>query len=129
MANIDTAIRLSGVAEFNSSVKTVKGELRNLKNEMIYVTEEFRNNADSSEALQAKQKILSDQISKTQQIVSEAETYLKKYTDESGAGSESTIKMANTLNLAKAALSGLNNELAENYGFCHIKYFPIGSRV
>ena len=55
---ISTSIKLDGEQEFKRQMKSVDGELKNLKSEMALVTAEFKGNANSMEALTAKGQLL-----------------------------------------------------------------------
>ena len=112
MANISTAIRLSGNKEFINSVKEVSGQLGNLKTAMRATSEEFKNNANSVEALRAKQENLNQQIKFQENILETANQHLKKYKLEHGEGSAAVVKMTNTVNQLREALFASRNEYA-----------------
>lgn len=57
---IGAKLVLGGEAEFNSAMKSVNSNLKTLKSDMNACTVEFANNANSTEALTAKQRILDE---------------------------------------------------------------------
>lgn len=57
---ISTEIVLGGEKEFNQAMTSVNNNLKNLKSDMAAVSAEFDDNADSVDALAAKQRILSE---------------------------------------------------------------------
>lgn len=66
---ISTSIKLDGEAEFKKQLGDVNSNLRTLDSSMKLVTEEFKGQANSLDALQAKDKILTDQISQQEEKV------------------------------------------------------------
>ena len=57
---IGAKLVLGGEAEFNSAMKSINSNLKTLKSDMNACTAEFDSNANSSQALAAKQRILDD---------------------------------------------------------------------
>lgn len=57
--SINTILRLKNEAEYRSALKGCNQELKNLKSELDLTSSEFRNNANSIDALRKKQEVLS----------------------------------------------------------------------
>ena len=63
---IGTDIKLTGEKEFNAGMTAMNSNLKTLKTDMAAVSAEFADNADSMEALTAKQKILQQSVDQHQ---------------------------------------------------------------
>ena len=110
---ITTRIALDGEAEFKKSMGTINGELRNLKSEMRYTEEAFKGQANSTEALTAKSKLLEKEIE--QQKV-KIKTLAQAVVDSSAAYGEAdsrTDKYRASLNNARADLVKMQRELQD----------------
>lgn len=59
---IGTELKLSGEKEFNDAMKGVNSNLKNIRADMARVTAEYDGNADSMEALTAKEKVLQESV-------------------------------------------------------------------
>ena len=66
---ISTSIKLDGEAEFKKQLSGVNGELRNLKSEMQLTTAQFKGQANTVEALTAKDELLRREIAQQQEKV------------------------------------------------------------
>ncbi len=78
---ISTSIKLDGEAEFKKQMSSVNSELKTLRTEMAYSEEQFKGQANTMEALTAKDKLLRESIEKQTQKVSAAEEMLQKAKD------------------------------------------------
>lgn len=78
---ISTSIKLDGEAEFKKQMSSVNSELKTLRTEMAYSEEAFKGQANTMEALTAKDKLLRESIEKQTQKVSDAEKMLQKAKD------------------------------------------------
>lgn len=67
---IDTIIRLSGESEYRTALGNCNREMKILKSQLDLTASEFRNNANSTEALTAKGKLLSAMYDSQQQKIS-----------------------------------------------------------
>ena len=57
---ISTRLAIEGEAQYKQAIAAINAELRNHKSALDLVLSQYKNNANSMEALQAKQKALSD---------------------------------------------------------------------
>ena len=78
---ISTSIKLDGEAEFKKALTDINNSLKVSSSEMKYATEAFKGQANTLEALTEKDRILRDQLDKTNQKISEAEAFVKKAKD------------------------------------------------
>ena len=110
---ISTRIALDGEAEFKKQMSQVNGELKTLKSEMGLVTAEFKDNANSAEALTAKSSILRKEIDQQEEKVRALEQAVKDSTEAYGEADSKTDKYKQALNKAKTELIEMNRELKE----------------
>lgn len=119
---IDTeiGITLAGEREFNDQMKAVNNNLKNLKSEMAVVASEFDGNADSTEALTKKQRILQDTYDQQKEKVRALSQMLEKQVEKFGEDSAAADKYRQQLNYAQAelnktgkSLDAVNNALAD----------------
>ena len=100
---IKSQIILEGEKEYRAACKGINTSLREIGSEMKLTTAEFADNADSVEALTAKQKLLQKQFDEQAKKAEAAEKALKKMRDN---GIEPTNpayqKMQTNLNNTKA---------------------------
>ena len=59
---IGTDIKLTGEKEFNAGMKAMNSNLKTLRTDMAVLSAEFDGNAESMEALTAKEKLLGESI-------------------------------------------------------------------
>ena len=74
---IGSRIVIEGVKEYNESIRSIKAEQAELRSEMKLCTETYKENANSTEALRAKQEILTRQIEAQNEKVKAQERVLK----------------------------------------------------
>ena len=74
---IGSKIVIEGVKEYNESIRSIKAEQAELRSEMKLCTETYKENANSAEALRAKQEILTRQIESQNEKVKAQERVLK----------------------------------------------------
>lgn len=112
---IDTeiGITLAGEREFNDQMKAVNNNLKNLKSEMAAVASEFDGNADSTEALTKKQRILQDTYDQQKEKVRALNEMLKKQIEQFGEDSAAADKYRQQLNYAQAELNKTKKALDE----------------
>ena len=65
--DIGPRIGIKGEQEFNNQIKKINNSLKEYGSEMKMLTEEFKDNADSQEALTKKNKILQKQLDAQEQ--------------------------------------------------------------
>lgn len=111
--NITTRIALDGEQKFKQQMSSVNGELRTLKSEMGLVEAQFKGQANSMDALTAKDKLLRQEIEQQEIKVKALEQALQ---DASQAYSETdrrTDSYRQQLNKAKTELVNMNRELED----------------
>lgn len=109
---IKTSIDLTGEKEYRAACTNINSSLREIGSEMKLTTAEFADNADSVEALTAKQKLLQKQFDEQAKKAETAEKALKKMRDN---GIEPTNpayqKMQTNLNNTKADMVKIQKEI------------------
>jgi len=109
---IKTSIELTGEKEYRAACNSINSSLREIGSEMKLTTAEFADNADSVEALTAKQKLLQKQFDEQAKKAEAAEKALKKMRDN---GIEPTNpayqKMQTNLNNTKADMVKIQKEI------------------
>ena len=109
---IKTSIDLTGEKEYRAACTNINSSLREIGSEMKLTTAEFADNADSAEALTAKQKLLQKQFDEQAKKAEAAEKALKKMRDN---GIEPTNpayqKMQTNLNNTKADMVKIQKEI------------------
>lgn len=111
---IATDLVLSGEKEFNAGMKAVNSNLKTLKSDMAAVSAEFDDNANSVEALTAKQKVLQDTVEQQRVKVEALRAMYEKVKDTYGENSAQADKYKQQLNFATAALSKQTAEVEKN---------------
>ena len=111
---ISTSITLDGEAEFNKQLSGVNGELRNLKSEMQLTTAQFKGQANTVEALTAKDELLRREIAQQQEKVKALEQAVQDSADAYGDADSRTDKYRQSLNRAKTDLINMTDELEDN---------------
>lgn len=108
---ISTSLQLDGEQEFKKELSLVNGELRNLKSDMALMTEEFRGNANSLEALTAKSDLLGREMSQQEEKVRALEQAVREASEVYGDADSRTDKYRQSLNRAKVDLIRMQREL------------------
>lgn len=114
---ISTSIKLDGEAEFKKALTDVNNSLKVSSSEMKYVTEAFKGQANTLEALTAKDKALRDQLDKTNQKISAAETFLdqaKKAQKEFADAIEAAKQKAEQQGVSLDKLRGDTKKLSDS---------------
>lgn len=111
---ISTSIKLDGEAEFKKQLGDVNRNLSQLNSEMKLTTAEFQGNANSLEALTAKNEKLNEiyeqQKAKAEGLAARIELLEKNNLGASKAADEYRAKLNNT----KAAMINLEREIQDN---------------
>lgn len=102
---IETDIKLTGEKEFNDQMKAVNSNLKVLKSDMAATSAEFEGNANSVEALTAKQKILQDSVDQQKVKVEVLRSKYKQVSDAYGENSAQADKWKQQLNNATVTLT------------------------
>lgn len=111
---IATDIVLKGEKEFNDAMKSVNNNLRNLKSDMSVCSAEFDKNADSMEALEKKNKILSASVEQHGAKVDALQRMYDRMISVHGEASSAADKYRQDLNYATAALLKEKKALEDN---------------
>lgn len=112
--DIGPKIGIDGEAEYRRSINNLITETKTLGTEMRMVTSEFKDNADSQEALTRKNEVLSKQLEAQQKKLDLLEKCLRACTEKYGETDVKTMKWQQTVNKAKTELYNLESELADN---------------
>lgn len=111
---ITTRIALDGEKAFKDQMAQVNGELRNLKSEMTLVDATFKGQANTTEALAAKHKVLRGSVEQQRERVRALTQAVEDATAAYGDNDKRTDGYRQSLNRAKAELINLNRELEDN---------------
>ena len=102
---------MAGEREFNDQMKSVNNNLKTLKSEMARTASEFADSADSTEALEAKQRILQDTYDQQKEKVRALSQMLEKQVEKFGEDSAAADKYRQQLNYAQAELNKTGKSL------------------
>ena len=111
---ITTRIALDGERDFKAQMAQVNGELRNLKSEMTLVDATFKGQANTTEALTAKHKVLQGSVEQQREKVRALRQALEDATQAYGDNDKRTDGYRQSLSRALAELINLNRELEDN---------------
>lgn len=111
---ISTSIKLDGEAEFKRQMSAVNSELKTLRTEMAYSEEAFKGQANTMEALTAKDKLLRREIEQQEEKVRALEKAVSDSTEAYGDNDKRTDGWRQSLNRAKTDLLKMNRELEDN---------------
>ena len=111
---ITTRIALDGERDFKAQMAQVNGELRNLKSEMTLVDATFRGQANTTEALTAKHKVLQGSVEQQREKVRALTQAVEDATQAYGDNDKRTDGYRQSLSRALAELIDLNRELEDN---------------
>ncbi len=117
MANdfkIGAGLALDGEAEFKKAISGINKDLTVLGSEMKKVTAQFDGNANSMEALTAKQKVYNDRADEQRKKIDLMSTALENAKKEFGENSDKVKDWQIKLNNAEADLAKTENALNEN---------------
>ena len=109
--NIKTRLSFDGEAKYKAACKEINSTLKVLNSEMELVTAEYKDNADSADALRAKQSVLQKTYDEQTKKVKETEAALEKCRKATGDNSEASKKLEAQLNYQKTALVKTEQEL------------------
>ena len=110
---ISTSIKLDGEAEFKKQMSNVNSELKTLRTEMAYSEEAFKGQANTMEALTAKDKLLRKEIEQQEEKVRALEKAVSDASEAYGDNDKRTDNWRQSLHRAKTALIKMNRELEE----------------
>lgn len=111
---IKTRFELDGEKEYKAAVSEINASLRVLNSEMKLVSEQFKNNDKSVEALTASSDVLSRQILTQKEKVEALQAALKNSAERYGEADARTKRWHTSLNNAQAELVKMERELKAN---------------
>ena len=111
---ISTKLSVEGEAEFKKQMGDVNSHLKTLKSEMSVVTAEFKGQANTLDALTAKDKILREQLDQQREKMRALEQAVKEAAEAYGEQDKRTDSYKQSLNAAKTAVANLTQELEDN---------------
>lgn len=111
---ITTSLQLDGEQEFKKQMSSVNSSLRTMKSEMSLLESEFKGQANSVEALTAKDKLLRQEHEQQTEKVRALEQAVKEASEAYGENDQRVDKYRQQLNNAKVELNRLDDELAKN---------------
>ena len=112
--NVSTKMTVSGEKEYKEACRDINKNLALLNSEMKLTTAEYKENANSIEALKAKQEILQKTYDEQAKKVEIVKKELQEYENAENKNVDAIQKVQKELNYQKAALENTNNALKEN---------------
>ena len=114
MPNINTRFTLSGEKEYKQAISEIGSGMKVLDSEMRKVSSAYAQNADSVEALNAKNDVLGRKISTQTEKIEYLRAALQQSAEKYGEADKRTMQWQTSLNNAEAELNNLNNQFDEN---------------
>ena len=114
MPNINTKFTLSGEKEYKQAISEIGSGMKVLDSEMRKVSSAYAQNADSVEALNAKNDVLERKISTQAEKIDYLRAALQQSAEKYGEADKRTMQWQTSLNNAEAELNNLNNQFDEN---------------
>lgn len=114
MPNINTRFTLSGEKEYKQAIYEIGSGMNVLNSEMRKVQSAYAQNADSVEALNAKNDVLERKISTQTEKIEYLRAALQQSAEKYGEADKRTMQWQTSLNNAEADLNNLNNQFDEN---------------
>lgn len=111
---ISTSIELNGEKEFKRQLSDVNSNLKTLNSEMKLTTEEFKGQANSVDALEAKNRVLNSQIEQQTEKARALENALEQVGEIYQDQPRKIDEYQQSLNRAKEELIRLQRELEDN---------------
>lgn len=114
MPNINTKFTLSGEKEYKQAISEIGSGMKVLDSEMRKVSSAYAQNADSVEALNAKNDVLERKISTQVEKIEYLKAALQQSAEKYGEADKRTMQWQTSLNNSEAELNNLNNQFDEN---------------
>lgn len=114
MPNINTRFTLSGEKEYKQAISEIGSGMKVMDSEMRKVQSAYAQNADSVEALNAKNDVLERKISTQTEKLDYLRAALQQSAEKYGEADKRTMQWQASLNNAEAELNNLNNQFDEN---------------
>ena len=112
--SINTKVKMDGEREYKAALAEIKSGLNVLKSELNLASEQFRDNADSVEALTKKNDILDRTILTQKEKIEQIEKALQSSASAYGEADERTNRWKTQLNNAQTELHKMETELHDN---------------
>ena len=112
--DIKTKVKLEGEAEFNRQMTAMNNGLKTTRSDMAALSAEFEDNAKTTEALSAKQKLLQSSYDQQKAKVDALNAQYEKAKAVLGENESATQKYRQQLNQARADLAKAKSALDEN---------------
>lgn len=112
--SINSKIKLDGEREYKAALAEIKSGLNVLKSELNLASDQFRDNADSVEALTKKNDILDRTILTQKEKIEQIEKALQSSASAYGEADERTNRWKTQLNNAQAELVKMERALKDN---------------
>ena len=112
--DIGPRIGIDGESEFRKQLNNINTSLKTLKTELGKVSSEFADNAESEQALIAKNKVLQKSIDQQKKKIEEAARALDAAEQKFGENSNEALRWQQVLNRSQTDLNNLQNELRAN---------------
>ena len=112
--SVNTKIKLDGEREYKAALAEIMSGLNVLKSELNLASEQFRDNADSVEALTKKNDILDRTILTQKEKIEQIEKALQSSASAYGEADERTNRWKTQLNNAQAELVKMERALKDN---------------
>lgn len=112
--SINTKVKMDGEREYKAALAEIKSGLNVLKSELNLASEQFRDNADSVEALTRKNDILDRTILTQKEKIEQIEKALQSSASAYGEADERTNRWKTQLNNAQAELVKMERALKDN---------------
>lgn len=114
MPTVNTDFKLSGEREYKQALSNINEGLKVLNSEMKLTKSEYADNADSIDALNAKNDVLERKILSQKEKIEVLRKALQDSAEAYGESDKKTMEWQISLNNAEAELNSLNNELDAN---------------
>lgn len=111
---IKTKVAIEGEKEYKQAISEINSGLKVLNSEMKLTSEQFADNADSVEALTAKNDVLERQILTQRDKIETLKSALQNSAEAYGEADKRTAQWQVSLNDAEAVLIKLERELKDN---------------
>lgn len=111
---IKTKVAIEGEKEYKQAISEINSGLKVLNSEMKLTSEQFADNADSIEALTAKNDVLERQILSQKEKIETLKSALQSSAEAYGEADGRTAKWKVSLNDAEAQLIKMERELRDN---------------
>lgn len=111
---IKLPIALTGEKEYQDAIKNMDAGLKVLRAEMVLTSETFKDNANSVDALTARNDVLQRTIYSQKEKIETLKSALKDAADAFGESDNKTMEWAKKLNYAQVDLLRMERELKNN---------------